>query len=124
MRLSFQAATAWPQYAGDLSKISTSVSERQWQQWLKSGQLYYCIFNQRVVAYCVVESHSPQLTIRRFEVRDITRRRGIGLYMFQQLLQLSVQRQLQRLVFPVSNLPATLSFYHHLGLNNQQIFEL
>ncbi|GGB07284.1 acetyl-CoA sensor PanZ family protein [Agarivorans gilvus] len=124
MRLSFQAASAWPKHAADLSKIAPSVNEQQWQQWQQAGQLYYCVFNQRVVAYCVVESHFPQLTIRRFAVRDITRRRGIGLYMFQQLLQLSAQRQLSRLAFPASNQAATLSFYNHLGLNNQQVFEL
>ena len=124
MRLSFQAVKSWQQYASDLSKISSNVGSTQWQEWQQAGQLYSCIFNQRVVAYCLVNTSGQQLMVQRFQVRDITQRRGIGLFMFQQLLQLAAQQSLSQLIFPHSNDPGVLSFYRHLGLNNQFAFQL
>jgi GNAT superfamily N-acetyltransferase len=124
MRLSFQAIENWQQYASDLSKISCNLEPSQWQEWQQAAQLYSCIFNQRVVAYCVVSSNKQQLMVQRFQVRDITQRRGIGLFMFQQLLQLAAQKDLSQLTFPHSNDPGVLGFYQHLGLNNQFTFQL
>ncbi|WP_220720126.1 acetyl-CoA sensor PanZ family protein [Agarivorans litoreus] len=124
MRLSFQAIENWQQCASDLSKISANLESSQWQKWQQTGQLFCCTFNQRVVAYCVVSCNKQQLLVQRFQVRDVTQRRGIGLFMFQQLLQLAAQQDLGYLVFPHSNDPAVLGFYRHLGLNNQFTFQL
>ncbi|GDY26290.1 hypothetical protein AHAT_21800 [Agarivorans sp. Toyoura001] len=124
MRLSFQAIENWPLYSNDLAKISPNVEQEQWLSWQQSNQLYVAIFNQRVVAYCVLSETDSLLQISKFIVRDVTQRRGIGLFMFQQLLQVSKNRQLTGLQFPHSNDPVVLSFYQHLGLNNQFIFQL
>ncbi|WP_163134121.1 acetyl-CoA sensor PanZ family protein [Agarivorans sp. Alg241-V36] len=124
MRLSFQAIENWQQYASDLSKISSNLEPSQWQEWQQAAQLYSCTFNQRVVAYCVASSNKQQLMVQRFHVRDITQRRGIGLFMFQQLLQLAAQKDLSQVTFPHSNDPGVLGFYQHLGLNNQFTFQL
>ncbi|MGY5450856.1 acetyl-CoA sensor PanZ family protein [Agarivorans sp. MS3-6] len=124
MRLSFQAADVWPTYSNDLTKIAPLVEPAQWLNWQQSDQLYYCVFNQRVVAYCVVAATGEALVVNRFSVRELTQRRGIGLFMFQQLLQLAESKQLNYLQFPHSNDAPALGFYQHLGLNNQFEFKL
>ncbi|WP_432460756.1 MULTISPECIES: acetyl-CoA sensor PanZ family protein [unclassified Agarivorans] len=113
-----------PSFSKDLTKISPHVSEQQWSHWQQAERLYYCVFNQKIVAYCLLSTAGSGLQVNRFIVRDITRRRGIGLFMFQQLLQLAQHKQLNKLIFPNSNDSPALAFYQHLGLNNQLEFQL
>lgn len=66
----------WPQ--GDSQQLSTSLSEEL--------QLYAARFNERLLAALQLEVSGTQGTIRHLQVRNATRRRGVGKYLLEEVM--------------------------------------
>ncbi|WP_051326595.1 MULTISPECIES: acetyl-CoA sensor PanZ family protein [Aliagarivorans] len=125
MRLSFQQQTQLSdQLLSDLSKIEHSLKRDRLSALIESQQLFTATFNERHVGYAVAAVNQQQLTVEQFAVRDATRRRGVGLFMFQQLLQWSAAQGLEGVVFPEVSDEAAKGFYQHLGLAAHQLFRV
>ncbi|HGF6560837.1 aspartate 1-decarboxylase autocleavage activator PanM [Providencia sp. PROV188] len=72
----------------DLSKIWLDQSRTQLEQNLESGVRFYgARFNERLLAAAKVVIYQQQGTICDFNVREITRRRGVGLYLLQEIFR-------------------------------------
>ncbi|HHR5900894.1 TPA: aspartate 1-decarboxylase autocleavage activator PanM [Providencia alcalifaciens] len=70
----------------DLSKIWIDQNRSQLIQKLESGvQFYGACFNERLLAAAKVSIHQQQGVICDFNVREVTRRRGVGLYLLQEI---------------------------------------
>lgn len=70
----------------DLSKIWLDQNRTQLEQNRESGVLFYgACFNERLLAAAKVVINQQQGTIRDFNVREVTRRRGVGLYLLQEI---------------------------------------
>lgn len=71
----------------DLSKIWIDQSREKLTQLLGSGQLFFgARFNDRLLAAAKVTVHQHQGVINDFCVREVTRRRGVGLYLLQEII--------------------------------------
>lgn len=78
----------------DLAKIWPQQSVNSWQDWLTETQMIFAArFNDRLLAAVKVSVVDAQATLTDLCVRDVTRRRGVGLYLVQ-----DVQRQLPEVV--------------------------
>lgn len=74
----------------DLAKIWPRQVNAQWDNWLDQGNLLFAArFNQRLLAAVKVQLTGEHAELRDLMVREITRRRGVGLYLLEDL-----QRQL------------------------------
>lgn len=127
MRLStYQATQVSEQLINDLHAFELKLEPKQIVERLEDseGLLFCATFNQRHVAYAWAKKHGTVLELLEFEVRDITRRRGIGLFLFQQLAGLAKQQQFESLRFPNTQSPATLGFYQHLGIVAMRDYKL
>lgn len=70
----------------DLYKIWPDQSQNQLNAFLLSGQkIYAARFNDRLLAAAKVQVDHQQGTICHFLVREITRRRGVGLYLLDEI---------------------------------------
>ncbi|OAT52794.1 aspartate 1-decarboxylase autocleavage activator PanM [Providencia heimbachae] len=73
------------QYA-DLYKIWTDQNQSQLTEALESGQYFYAArFNDRLLAAAKITLNKHHGVIYDFCVREVTRRRGVGLYLLQQI---------------------------------------
>lgn len=70
----------------DLYKIWIDQTQPQLIQALKSDQQFFAArFNDRLLAAAKVSINRSQGTISDFCVREVTRRRGVGLYLLQEI---------------------------------------
>ncbi|EKT59576.1 aspartate 1-decarboxylase autocleavage activator PanM [Providencia burhodogranariea] len=70
----------------DLYKIWPDQSRNQIKTLLFSGQKFYAArFNDRLLGAAKIQIDQYQGTIYDFLVRDVTRRRGVGLYLLDEI---------------------------------------
>lgn len=78
----------------DLAKIWPQQSVNSWQDWLTEKQMIFAArFNDRLLAAVKVSVVDAQATLTDLCVRNVTRRRGVGLYLVQ-----DVQQQLPEVI--------------------------
>lgn len=71
----------------DLAKIWPEQSPAEWQRWLSGGRaLFAAKFNQRLLAAVKVSLTGESAELHDLLVRDVTRRRGVGLYLLEDTL--------------------------------------
>lgn len=74
------------QQCQDLDKIWPDQNSRKQAQCLDSDDLIYAArFNDRLLAAAKVTLNQTQGVIGDFCVREVTRRRGVGLYLLQEI---------------------------------------
>lgn len=72
----------------DLAKIWPRQSPGVWQQWLTPEQMIFAArFNDRLLAAVKVSVRDSQAKLDDLCVREVTRRRGVGLYLLEILQQ-------------------------------------
>lgn len=70
----------------DLYKIWTDQTQAQLNDALHSGQHFYAArFNNRLLAAAKVKINTHHGVISEFHVREVTRRRGVGLYLLHEI---------------------------------------
>ncbi len=69
-------AKVWPQL--DISQLETNLSE--------TNRLYAARFNDRLLAGLLLEIRGTLGKITHLEVRDVTRRRGVGQYLLEETI--------------------------------------
>ncbi|WON77173.1 aspartate 1-decarboxylase autocleavage activator PanM [Serratia sp. UGAL515B_01] len=68
----------------DLGKIWPHQQPEQWQIWLKDGKaLFAARFNDRLLGAVKVDLQGDTAQLHDLMVREVTRRRGVGLYLVQ-----------------------------------------
>lgn len=74
----------------DLGKIWPHQTPAEWQSWLQDGKaLFGARFNERLLGAVKIELLDDTAQLYDLMVREVTRRRGVGLYLVQ-----DAQRQL------------------------------
>ncbi|GAB1439736.1 aspartate 1-decarboxylase autocleavage activator PanM [Providencia sp.] len=72
----------------DLYKIWPDQSQAQLEKQLATGQQFYAArFNERLLGAAKVTISYPSATVHDFCIREITRRRGVGSYLLDQICQ-------------------------------------
>ncbi len=91
MKLTIEQLTSLsPQDLIDLGKIWPHQQPAQWQTWLEDGKaLFAARFNERLLGAVKIELRGDTAQLHDLMVREVTRRRGVGLYLVQ-----DAQRQL------------------------------
>ncbi|TQI78277.1 acetyltransferase (GNAT) family protein [Serratia fonticola] len=91
MKLTIERLTQLsPQDVIDLGKIWPQQQPAQWQAWLEEGNvLFGARFNERLLGAVKIELRGDTAQLHDLMVREVTRRRGVGLYLVQ-----DAQRQL------------------------------
>ncbi len=91
MKLTIERLTALsPQDLIDLDKIWPHQQPEQWQSWLSGGKaLFAARFNERLLGAVKIALQDDRAELQDLLVREVTRRRGVGLYLVQ-----DAQRQL------------------------------
>lgn len=70
----------------DLCKIWPNQPKEHIEQWLKfGGKIYAAKFNGRLLGAAKVHIEQQQGMISDFLVREVTRRRGVGLYLMEEI---------------------------------------
>ncbi|PQQ29369.1 aspartate 1-decarboxylase autocleavage activator PanM [Photorhabdus hindustanensis] len=70
----------------DLKKIWPQQTPEQWQIYLKNGnKLFVARFNDRLLAAVKVTFSDQSGLLKDLCVREITRRRGVGLYLINEI---------------------------------------
>jgi len=69
-------AKVWPQL--DISQLETNLSE--------TNRLYAARFNDRLLAGLLLEIRGTLGKVTHLEVRDVTRRRGVGQYLLEETI--------------------------------------
>lgn len=86
--------TLSPQDLIDLGKIWPHQQPAQWQAWLEEGKaLFAARFNQRLLGAVKIDVQGDSAQLHDLMVREVTRRRGVGLYLLQ-----DTQRQLAQVL--------------------------
>lgn len=72
----------------DLAKIWPDQQPAVWQQWLTEGKpLFAARFNDRLLGAVKVAVDNQQAELQDLCVREVTRRRGVGLYLIEETLR-------------------------------------
>lgn len=72
----------------DLAKIWPQQQAADWQRWInEQGMIFAARFNDRLLAAVKVSVNATQGTLSDLTVREVTRRRGVGLYLLEDLQQ-------------------------------------
>ncbi|AHG20479.1 acetyltransferase [Chania multitudinisentens RB-25] len=78
----------------DLGKIWPHQQPAQWQTWLQGDKtLFAARFNERLLGAVKIDLQSDSAQLHDLMVREVTRRRGVGLYLVQ-----DAQRQLPQVL--------------------------
>lgn len=95
MKLTIERLTKLsPQDLIDLGKIWPHQQPAQWQSWLDDGKaLFAARFNERLLGAVKIEIQDQTAHLHDLMVREVTRRRGVGLYLIE-----DAQRQLQQVL--------------------------
>jgi hypothetical protein len=76
-----------PQDVLDLAKIWPEQSPSEWQSWLSGNRaLFAAKFNERLLAAVKVSLAGESAEMQDLLVREVTRRRGVGLYLVEDTL--------------------------------------
>lgn len=88
MKLTIQKLTSLSaQDLIDLTKIWPKESSADWQPWLDSNRaLFAANFNERLLGAVKVSTHGESAELHDLWVREVTRRRGVGLYLMEEVL--------------------------------------
>ncbi|AJI94490.1 acetyltransferase domain protein [Yersinia ruckeri] len=71
----------------DLAKIWPNQQASDWQSWIDAGQpLFAARFNERLLGAVKVRVRDEQAELQDLLVRAVTRRRGVGLYLIEEML--------------------------------------
>ncbi|HHQ4305411.1 TPA: aspartate 1-decarboxylase autocleavage activator PanM [Serratia fonticola] len=91
MKLTIERLTSLsPQDLIDLGKIWPHQQPEQWLSWLEEGKaLFAARFNERLLGAVKIEIAGQSAQLHDLLVREVTRRRGVGLYLME-----DTQRQL------------------------------
>ncbi|QUY46824.1 aspartate 1-decarboxylase autocleavage activator PanM [Serratia plymuthica] len=91
MKLTIERLTTLsPQDLIDLGKIWPQQQPQQWQSWLDGDRaLFAARFNERLLGAVKIALDGDNAQLQDLLVREVTRRRGVGLYLVQDM-----QRQL------------------------------
>lgn len=74
----------------DLAKIWPEQEQTHWLQWISDGKpLFAARFNERLLGAVKVKVDGQQAELEDLYVRDVTRRRGVGLYLIEETLRQS-----------------------------------
>ncbi len=72
----------------DLAKIWPNQQPAAWQQWITEGRpLFAARFNERLLGAVKVAVYDQQAELQDLCVREVTRRRGVGLYLIEETLR-------------------------------------
>jgi len=72
----------------DLGKIWPQQAQEEWQPWLSADKaLFAARFNDRLLAAVKVKITGKTAELSDLLVREVTRRRGVGLYLLEQVQQ-------------------------------------
>ncbi|AJJ10014.1 hypothetical protein CH64_2819 [Yersinia rohdei] len=72
----------------DLAKIWPEEQPSVWQTWINAGKpLFAARFNERLLGAVKVEVDGQQAELQDLCVREVTRRRGVGLYLLEETLR-------------------------------------
>lgn len=82
MKLTIERLTALsPQDLIDLGKIWPHQQPEQWQSWLSDGKVLFAArFNERLLGAVKIALQDDRAELQDLLVREVTRRRGVGLY--------------------------------------------
>jgi GNAT superfamily N-acetyltransferase len=70
----------------DLAKIWPEQSPAEWQSWLSgSHALFAATFNERLLAAVKISLTGESAELQDLLVREVTRRRGVGLYLIEDM---------------------------------------
>ncbi|MDA5474752.1 aspartate 1-decarboxylase autocleavage activator PanM [Yersinia kristensenii] len=72
----------------DLAKIWPEQQQTYWLQWINDGKpLFAARFNERLLGAVKVIVDGQQAELEDLCVREVTRRRGVGLYLIEETLR-------------------------------------
>ncbi|HDL6963774.1 TPA: aspartate 1-decarboxylase autocleavage activator PanM [Yersinia enterocolitica] len=72
----------------DLAKIWPEQQQTTWLQWINDGKpLFVARFNERLLGAVKVMVDGQQAELEDLYVREVTRRRGVGLYLIEETLR-------------------------------------
>ncbi|CNH97538.1 putative acetyltransferase [Yersinia thracica] len=72
----------------DLAKIWPEQQQTSWLQWINDGKpLFAARFNERLLGAVKVKVDCQQAELEDLCVREVTRRRGVGLYLIEETLR-------------------------------------
>ncbi|ATM97623.1 putative acetyltransferase [Yersinia frederiksenii] len=72
----------------DLAKIWPAQQPALWQQWIQDGKpLFAARFNERLLGAVKIRVDGEQAELQDLWVREVTRRRGVGLYLIEETLR-------------------------------------
>ncbi|MFL4557950.1 aspartate 1-decarboxylase autocleavage activator PanM [Yersinia kristensenii] len=72
----------------DLAKIWPEQQQTHWLQWINDGKpLFAARFNERLLGAVKVMVDGQQAELQDLCVREVTRRRGVGLYLIEETLR-------------------------------------
>jgi GNAT superfamily N-acetyltransferase len=73
----------------DLAKIWPQQTVAQWRAWLDApeNRIFAARFNDRLLAAVKVSVTGENAHLNDFNVRELTRRRGVGLYLLEDTLR-------------------------------------
>ncbi|CNF03147.1 aspartate 1-decarboxylase autocleavage activator PanM [Yersinia nurmii] len=72
----------------DLAKIWPKQQPADWQNWIDAGRpLFAARFNQRLLGAVKVRLSAERAELKDLLVREVTRRRGVGLYLVEETLR-------------------------------------
>ncbi|WP_431224185.1 aspartate 1-decarboxylase autocleavage activator PanM [Serratia sp. L9] len=85
MKLTIERLTSFsPQDLIDLGKIWPHQQPSHWQGWLENGKaLFAARFNDRLLGAVKIELQGATAQLHDLMVREVTRRRGVGLFLLQ-----------------------------------------
>lgn len=72
----------------DLAKIWPGQQQANWQQWISDGKpLFAARFNERLLGAVKIVVDGQEARLEDLCVREVTRRRGVGLYLIEEALR-------------------------------------
>lgn len=87
MKLTIQKLTSLSaQDLIDLAKIWPEQNEHDWQASLKNDRaLFAAVFNERILGAVKITLRDHHAELSDLRVREVTRRRGVGLYLIEDM---------------------------------------
>ncbi len=117
MRLSaFQLTQPTQQDRLDLSRLYPEVNLNE---LLASPMLFVARFNDRLLAGVTVEIEGKRAVLSQLQVREVTRRRGIGRFLLTQLPGLLEDQDIEGLYHPLSQDQGCQQFLAAMGFEQQ-----
>lgn len=72
----------------DIAKLPVPVPAEAIADWLaQADEVWQATFNDKVIALACLQHKESQYTLTFFAVREATRRRGVGRYLYEQIVK-------------------------------------